>query len=93
MRGYNFTERVRKALAMAREEAAALRHEYVGTEHILLGIIREGAGVATTVLENLSVDPDDLRERIDERVKTGRRNTTGPRLPYTSRAKRCSSSR
>ena len=49
MNGYNFTERVRKVLAMAREEAARLHHEYVGTEHILLGLIREGEGVAATV--------------------------------------------
>ena len=50
MNGYNFTERVRKVLAMAREEAARLHHEYVGTEHILLGLIREGEGVAAAVL-------------------------------------------
>ena len=49
MNGYNFTERVRKVLAMAREEAARLHHEYVGTEHILLGLIREGEGVAAQV--------------------------------------------
>ena len=46
MNGYNFTERVRKVLAMAREEAVRLHHEYVGTEHILLGLIREREGVA-----------------------------------------------
>ena len=46
MNGYNFTDRVRKVLQMAREEAARLHHEYVGTEHILLGLIREGEGVA-----------------------------------------------
>jgi ATP-dependent Clp protease ATP-binding subunit ClpA len=44
--GYNFTERVRKILAMAQEESGRLRHEYVGTEHLLLGLIREGEGVA-----------------------------------------------
>lgn len=88
MQGYNFTERVRKALAMARDEAGELRHEYVGTEHILLGIIREGAGVATTVLENLSVELDDLRYRIESVVKRGTNRTAGPDLPYTSRAKK-----
>jgi ATP-dependent Clp protease ATP-binding subunit ClpC len=50
MNGYNFTDRVRKVLQMAREEAARLHHEYVGTEHILLGLIREGEGVAAAVL-------------------------------------------
>ncbi|MGH7733850.1 MAG: Clp protease N-terminal domain-containing protein, partial [Gemmatimonadales bacterium] len=53
MNGYNFTDRVRKVLQMAREEAARLHHEYVGTEHILLGLIREGEGVAAAVLQNL----------------------------------------
>ena len=68
MNGYNFTERVRKVLAMAREEAARLRHEYVGTEHILLGLIREGEGVAAAVLQNLSVDLEDIQQRIEETV-------------------------
>jgi len=87
--GYNFTERVRKVLAMAREEAARLRHEYVGTEHILLGLIREGEGVAATVLQNLSVELDDIQRKIEEIVKTGKAGqTTGPDLPYTSRAKK-----
>ena len=51
---YNFTDRVRKVLAMAREEAIRLKHDYVGTEHILLGLIREGEGVAAAVLANLA---------------------------------------
>ena len=55
MNGYNFTDRVRKVLQMAREEAARLHHEYVGTEHIL-GIIRVGVGVAAAVITNLNVD-------------------------------------
>ena len=66
MNGYNFTERVRKVLAMAREEAARLHHEYVGTEHILLGLIREGEGVAATVLQNLSVELDDIQQKIED---------------------------
>ncbi|MFI5257080.1 MAG: Clp protease N-terminal domain-containing protein [Gemmatimonadales bacterium] len=87
--GYNFTERVRKVLALAREESARLRHEYVGTEHILLGLIREGQGVAATVLEFLSVDLNELRRKIEETVKTGNAAaTTGPDLPYTGRAKK-----
>ena len=89
MNGYNFTERVRKVLAMAREEAARLHHEYVGTEHILLGLIREGEGVAATVLQNLSVELDEIQQKIEETVKKGRSGqTTGPDLPYTSRAKK-----
>ncbi len=89
MNGYNFTERVRKVLAMAREEAERLRHEYVGTEHILLGLIREGEGVAATVLQNLSVDLDEIQQKIEDTVKKGKAAAaTGPDLPYTSRAKK-----
>ncbi|MEJ7811258.1 MAG: ATP-dependent Clp protease ATP-binding subunit [Gemmatimonadaceae bacterium] len=89
MNGYNFTERVRKVLAMAREEAARLHHEYVGTEHILLGLIREGEGVAAAVLQNLSIDLDEIQQKIEEQVKKGKATqATGPDLPYTSRAKK-----
>ncbi|MGQ0648164.1 MAG: ATP-dependent Clp protease ATP-binding subunit [Gemmatimonadaceae bacterium] len=89
MNGYNFTERVRKVLQMAREEAQRLHHEYVGTEHILLGLIREGEGVAAAVLQNLSVDLDDIQQKIEETVKKGKAGqTTAPDLPYTSRAKK-----
>src|SRR5213592_4164791 len=89
MNGYNFTDRVRKVLQMAREEAARLHHEYVGTEHILLGLIREGEGVAATVLQNLSVELDEIQQKIEETVKKGKAaQTTGPDLPYTSRAKK-----
>jgi ATP-dependent Clp protease ATP-binding subunit ClpC len=89
MNGYNFTERVRKVLAMAREEAARLHHEYVGTEHILLGLIREGEGVAAAVLQNLSVDLEEVQQKIEDTVKKGKAaQTTGPDLPYTSRAKK-----
>ncbi|HEX7939716.1 MAG TPA: ATP-dependent Clp protease ATP-binding subunit [Gemmatimonadaceae bacterium] len=89
MNGYNFTERVRKVLAMAREEAARLHHEYVGTEHILLGLIREGEGVAATVLQNLNVELEEIQQKIEETVKKGKAaQATGPDLPYTSRAKK-----
>src|SRR5256885_14148429 len=90
MNGYNFTERVRKVLAMAREEAARLHHEYVGTEHILLGLIREGEGVAAAVLTNLNVDLDEIQQKIEETVKKGKAPAAAgpPDLPYTSRAKK-----
>src|SRR5438067_502695 len=89
MNGYNFTERVRKVLTMAREEAARLHHEYVGTEHILLGLIREGEGVAATVLQNLNVELEEIQQKIEETVKKGKAGqATGPDLPYTSRAKK-----
>jgi ATP-dependent Clp protease ATP-binding subunit ClpC len=89
MNGYNFTDRVRKVLQIAREEAARLHHEYVGTEHILLGLIREGEGVAAAVLQNLNVDLDEIQQKIEETVKKGKAAAApGPDLPYTSRAKK-----
>jgi len=89
MNGYNFTDRVRKVLQMAREEAARLHHEYVGTEHILLGLIREGEGVAAAVLTNLNVDLEEVQQKIEETVKKGKAAAAaGPDLPYTSRAKK-----
>jgi carboxymethylenebutenolidase len=87
--GYNFTERVRKVLAMAREQAIQLHHEYVAPEHVLLGLIAEGGGVASTVFENLSVDPDQVRRRLLEVIPEATKSAaTGPELPYTSRAKK-----
>ncbi|MGD8277805.1 MAG: ATP-dependent Clp protease ATP-binding subunit [Gemmatimonadota bacterium] len=85
---YNFTDRVRKVLAMAREEAIRLQHDYVGTEHILLGLIREGEGVAATVLGALNVDLEQIHERIEESVKKGKATIALGELPYTSRAKK-----
>ena len=96
MNGFNFTERVRKVLAQARVEASALHHEYVGTEHILLGLARENEGVASAVLSNLGVQSDDIIERVLDIVKPGQPvvkpghpdRAAGPELPYTSRAKK-----
>jgi len=85
---YNFTDRVRKVLAMAREEAIRLQHDYVGTEHILLGLIREGEGVAAAVLTNLSVDLGQIHERVEESVRKGKATIALGELPYTSRAKK-----
>ena len=85
---YNFTDRVRKVLAMAREEAIRLQHDYVGTEHILLGLIREGEGVAAAVLTNLSVDLEQVQEQIEESVRRGKATIALGELPYTSRAKK-----
>lgn len=73
---------------MAREEAIRLQHDYVGTEHILLGLIREGEGVASAVLQNLSVDLDQIHERVEESVRKGKATISLGELPYTSRAKK-----
>ena len=89
MIGQNFTDRTRKVLALAREEAHRLGHEYVGTEHIVLGLIREGDGVAIAALRRIAVDPNDVRRRIEETIKSGPAPSLNPGdLPYTSRAKK-----
>ncbi len=65
-----------------------MRHDYVGTEHILLGLIREGEGVAAAILTNLNVDLDEVRQRIEERVEAGHSDMTPDEVPYTTRAKK-----
>src|SRR2546425_5845588 len=89
MNGYNFTERVRKVLPRAGEEAPRLPHACAGTEHILLGLIREGEGAAAAVLTNLNVDLEEIKKKSEETVKKGKAAAAaGPDLPYTSRAKK-----
>jgi ATP-dependent Clp protease ATP-binding subunit ClpC len=89
MQGYNFTERVRKVLAQARDEAVALGHSYVGCEHILLGLLDDD-GVASVVLQNLGLDLSHATTVLKQALKPGdvaaRANTRD--LPYTSRSKR-----
>jgi ATP-dependent Clp protease ATP-binding subunit ClpC len=89
MRGYSFTERVRRILARAREEAERLHHEYVGTEHVLLALAREREGTAIDVLRGLGADPQALGQRVEQIVRPGAVSAaTGRDLPYTSRAKK-----
>jgi ATP-dependent Clp protease ATP-binding subunit ClpA len=89
MHGYNFTERVRHVLAMARDEAVRLGHEFVGPEHILLALLREGEGVAVVALSDLGVSPGDLAGRVNSLIEPPSRHAaTGPDLPYTSRGKK-----
>ena len=73
---------------MAREEAIRLQHDYVGTEHILLGLIREEEAVAAQVLINLSVDLEQIHDRVEESVRKGKATIALGELPYTSRAKK-----
>lgn len=80
-------ELARQVLDRAREEASRLHHEYIGTEHILLGLLREEDGMAVTVLQNLNVHLDDIRRRIEDVVKTGSAPQTSD-LPYTTRAQK-----
>jgi ATP-dependent Clp protease ATP-binding subunit ClpA len=83
---YNFTDRLRKVLALAREEAIRLQHDSVGTEHLLLALIREGESVAATVLDNLGIDLEQVQEMVYESVRRGK-NTSLTELPLTSQAK------
>lgn len=88
MQGFNFTERLRWVLSLARDEAVALHHEYIGTEHQLLGLLSEGEGVGATVLKNLSIDLTAIRTRLLESIEPGPPTARGVDLPYTSRAKK-----
>ena len=83
-----FTQRVRKVLFLARDEAGRLQHEYIGTEHILLGLIKEGSGVAANVLKNLDVDLRKIRLEVEKLVQSGPDMVTMGKLPQTPRAKK-----
>jgi ATP-dependent Clp protease ATP-binding subunit ClpC len=85
---YNFTDRVREVLSDAREEARQLRHDYIGTEHILLSLTRAKEGVAAAVLEKLNADPEAIREQVADKVRPGRDGNRTGDLPYTSRTKK-----
>jgi ATP-dependent Clp protease ATP-binding subunit ClpC len=85
--GYNFTQNVRRVLALAREHANALRHEYVGTEHLLLGLL-EDDGVAGAVIQRIGADRDRISQLVLTTVQRGRTESNRPDLPYTSRAKK-----
>ena len=88
MNGYNFTERVRKVLGMAREESARLDHEYVGTEHMLLALVKESEGVGFEVLRTFGVDTQAVADHVEKVIHRGRPSANSGRdLPYTSRAK------
>ncbi len=81
-----FTERARKVLSLAQEEAQRLQHPYIGTEHLLLGLVREGEGVAAKVLSNLGVELTRVRSTVELIVGRGDRIVLGE-IPLTPRAK------
>ncbi len=83
-----FTDRARKIMALANQEAQRFNHEYIGTEHILLGLVKEGSGVGATVLKNLDVDIKKLRLEVEKLVKSGPDMVTMGKLPQTPRAKK-----
>ncbi len=83
-----FTEAARKAIEYARDEAARLKHDYIGTEHLLLGLIRLGEGKAIDIITNLGMDMADLRASIEEVVQPSGGTMTMGQLPLTARAKK-----
>ena len=83
-----FTDRARKVMALANQEAQRFNHEYIGTEHILLGLVKEGSGVGANVLKNLDVDLRKVRLEVEKLVKSGPDMVTMGRLPQTPRAKK-----
>ncbi|MEX0776751.1 MAG: ATP-dependent Clp protease ATP-binding subunit [Phycisphaeraceae bacterium] len=83
-----FTDRARKVMALANQEAQRFNHEYIGTEHILLGLVKEGSGVGANVLKNLDVDLRKVRLEVEKLVKSGPDQVTMGKLPQTPRAKK-----
>ena len=82
-----FTDRARKVMALAREEAKRFNHEYIGTEHILLGLVKEGSGVAANVLQNLDIDLKKIRMEVEKIVQSGPDLVSVGQLPFTSNRK------
>ena len=82
-----FTDRARRVVVLAQEEARMLNHNYIGTEHILLGLIHEGEGVAAKALESLGISLEAVRRQVEEIIGQGQAAPTG-HIPFTPRAKK-----
>src|SRR5262245_54180619 len=82
------TDRARKAMAMANHEVQCLNHEYIGTEHILLGLVKEEWGVAAVVLRDLDIDLTKLRKEVERLLSRGEDKVTMGKLPWTPRVKK-----
>jgi ATP-dependent Clp protease ATP-binding subunit ClpC len=82
-----FTDRARRVVVLAQEEARILNHDYIGTEHLLLGLIHEGDGVAFRALESLGIRLEDVRRDVEEIIGRGQHQLTG-HIPFTPRAKK-----
>ncbi len=83
-----FTDRARKVMALARKEAQRFNHDFIGTEHLLLGLAQEGSGVAANVLKNLAIDSNKVRAEIEKNVQSGPSMVTMGQFPFTPRAKK-----
>ncbi|MBT8044122.1 MAG: ATP-dependent Clp protease ATP-binding subunit [Verrucomicrobiae bacterium] len=84
----NFTPRAQQVLALARKEADRFNHNYVGTEHILLGLIKLGQGVAVSVLQNMGLDLETVRIEVEKQVGSGPESKISGNIPYTPRVKK-----
>ena len=82
-----FTDRARRVVVLAQEEARMLNHNYIGTEHILLGLVHEGEGVAATALESLGIALEGVRQQVEEIIGQGQQAPSG-HIPFTPRAKK-----
>ncbi|MTA30071.1 MAG: NDP-hexose 4-ketoreductase, partial [Actinobacteria bacterium] len=82
-----FTDKARRVVVLAQEEAKLLNHNYIGTEHLLLGLIHEGEGVAAKALEALGISLEPVREQVQEVIGQGQTPPTG-HIPFTPRAKK-----
>jgi Clp amino terminal domain, pathogenicity island component/UvrB/uvrC motif len=82
-----FTDRARRVVVLAQEEARMLNHDYIGTEHILLGLIHEGEGVAAKALESLGISLEAVRQQVEEIIGQGQQAPSG-HIPFTPRAKK-----
>ena len=80
-----FTDRARRVVVLAQEEARMLNHNYIGTEHILLGLIHEGEGVAAKALESLGISLEGVRNQVEEIIGQGQQAPSG-HIPFTPRA-------
>lgn len=83
-----FTDRMKRVIQLSREEAARLGHNYIGSEHLLLGMIREGDGVGVIVLNNLGLDLDEIRQSIEDTVPSAGGTPTIGEVPFTPRARK-----
>src|SRR4030066_1511928 len=84
----NFSDRLQEVIRLSREEALRLGHDYIGTEHLLLGIIREGEGIAVKILRNLGVDLYKLKKAIEHSVRTSGGTLTIGNIPLTKQAEK-----
>jgi ATP-dependent Clp protease ATP-binding subunit ClpA len=83
-----FTNRARRVIVLAQDEARLLNHDYIGTEHILLGLLADGEGIAALALDRIGIKLDTVRQQVEQIVGTGKQRTRSGHIPFTPRAKK-----